>query len=444
MADFGGICYFCGMLSSSFGSDFISGFSETSLSAVSNIEAGFSDENICGEGFSCVVYRMNLGGLRVAVKRMRKELCSRPGFPASYRKEFQIGLQLKHDALPIYREFHEELDEVYIVMEYIDGLTHDEFIRSDEGREYFRSPENVRRFLTELTAVLGYLHRRGVIHCDLKPANIMLRHSDRAVMLLDLDKSYCDVMEKTHGGTYLMSDPLANDETPTVNKDFLAVGRIIEFLAENVPGFPASRFRRFSKACRRADATDETLLKALRHKSYAKYLWLAIAGIGISVITYLFTVRHNETRPVDIPARANDTVVSVTPAETSAPPEVAAPVATVQAPAIPAAPDQPTIDFDAEMRPFINYAQSALDQLKSSNLSDAEIRDMLYNLHTKYYSAYTGVLQRTRQKYPDMPGTRIQQAVADACEKSRAIALFQQVGKAASDSISNRHPQTTR
>lgn len=83
----------------------------------------FSADNICGEGGACIVYGMNLDGLRVAVKRLREDLRTLPGYAASYRKEFQIGQRLKHYALPTYRQLHDEIEDVYIVMDYVDGVS---------------------------------------------------------------------------------------------------------------------------------------------------------------------------------------------------------------------------------------------------------------------------------------------------------------------------------
>ncbi len=44
--------------------------------------AQFSADNICGEGGACVVYRINLDGVRVAVKRLREDLRTLPGYAA--------------------------------------------------------------------------------------------------------------------------------------------------------------------------------------------------------------------------------------------------------------------------------------------------------------------------------------------------------------------------
>ncbi len=243
---------------------------------------GFIDENICGESASCIVYRMHWQGWRVAVKRLRAEYRTTPEYVAAYRKEYQLGQQLKHDGLPIYRDFHKGSDEVYIVMDFIDGISLSDFLETDTGQVYFSFAENVKRFLTQLLDVVSYLHRSGMIHCDIKPANIMLRHSDRSVMMLDLDKCYTDSLNRTHGGTAILCNPLAGGETPTTAKDFIAIGNLIDYIAERVPKSTARRFRKFRDACRSKDATDERLSQVLRYRSKS-YLW-AIGVIAISIL----------------------------------------------------------------------------------------------------------------------------------------------------------------
>lgn len=196
------------------------------------IHNSFTAENICGKSASCIVYQMRRQGLRVAVKRLKAEYCTEPTHVNSYRKEYQLGEQLKHDALPVYRDMHEDVNEVYIVMDFVDGISLSDFLETEAGKEYLRNAENVKRFLTQLLDVVTYLHRSGVIHCDIKPANTMLRHSDRGVMLLDMDKCYSDSLDRTHGGTAFICDPLDNGDKPTVAKDFSAIGNLIDYIAQ--------------------------------------------------------------------------------------------------------------------------------------------------------------------------------------------------------------------
>lgn len=222
-------------------------------------EGLYAAENICGVGASCSVYSGYVKGLKVAIKRLKEEYLTNPLYVEAFRKEFQIGRRLKHESLPVYRAFRADLDEVYIVMDFIDGCSVMDFMETAEGRDWFSKRENVGRFLRQLLGGIGYLHRSGVIHCDLKPANIMLRHSDRRVVLIDLDKSYSDTFDRTHGGTPGSSDPLRCGLKPTVNKDFTAIGNLIGWLGSRADDFPIRWFKEFCNECGKPDATYERL-----------------------------------------------------------------------------------------------------------------------------------------------------------------------------------------
>lgn len=392
----------------------------------------FTDANICGESASCVVYRMHLDGMRVAVKRLKPEFRANPLYVAAYEKEFLIGRRLKHDALPVYRELHDDTDEVFIVMDYVDGIVLNEFIEGNEGQQYFSSEDNVHRFITELLGVTAYLHRSGVIHCDLKPANIILRHSDRGVMLIDLDKAYSDTLERTHGGTANISDPLSSGEVPTAEKDYRAIGRIIDEIAEKVPHFPWAKFRKFRIACDREGITAERLQKLLKSSADKKW-WI----IGVLCFLALFTIsltalfyRPAGTSVSPASAASGDTVVIRMPQQQ------AEPVRPVS-PGTPA----PRIDIDAKMAAFVWSADSVLSRLNSGRLSNSEINSLVLDITAKYTADYGAMVNAYKKSYPTVPGMDIELAVAKASERSRALHLLQQFTQAAADTIQHRQPK---
>lgn len=400
------------------------------------IRNSFTDKNICGEGASCIVYRTRWKGLRVAVKRLKAEYRTDPRYVESYRKEYQLGRQLKHDALPVYREMHEDTNEVYIVMDFIDGMSLKGFLASDDGPEYFSSLDNLKRFLTQLLDVVTYLHRSGIIHCDIKPANIMLRHSDRGVMLLDLDKSYSDNLDLTHGGTAFMSDPLAEGEAPTAVKDFTTIGNLIDYIAERVPKFPAKRFRRFRNACRSKEATDERLSRALQSRSES-FLWaIGIVAVCISCGVYYLSqtkVDSEQKQPSQhtMLAEESDTVRII---ERIAPGQSADP-----------APDQSQSqsklvddDFDNRMSVFILEAEAAMASLRNGNASDKEIRNRISEIIESYTTKYQSILAAYKSENLDMSGIDVEIAVARASERSKATKLLQQFTQAASDTLEQR------
>lgn len=401
------------------------------------IRNSFTDKNICGEGASCIVYRTRWKGLRVAIKRLKTECRTVPTYVASYRKEFQLGQQLKHDALPIYREMQETSNEVYIVMDYVDGVSLSDFLTTDTGRQYFSRKANVKRFLSQLLGVITYLHHSGVIHCDIKPANIMLRHSDRGVMLLDLDKAYCDSLDRTHGGTVAMSDPMSNGETPTVTKDFIAIGNLIGYISEEASAFPKRRFSKLQRECRNPNANDESIVKALESKSHIGELIICSVAISLLATGGYYYGSQNTSSEESGTEKVTPTVVSDTVRiiEERQSQTNDTPVTTpVKQKAI-------AVDFDKRMAVFIDEANSALALLQNGELSDKEIRNRISDLLETYTSTYQSILNDYKTENPDMSGIDVEMAVARLSERSKATALLQQFTQAAADTLTSRNPQ---
>lgn len=402
------------------------------------IRNSFTDKNICGEGASCIVYRTRWKGLRVAIKRLKAECRTVPTYVASYRKEFQLGQQMKHDALPIYRELHEDVNEVYIVMDYVDGISLSDFLTTDAGRQYFSRKANVKRFLSQLLGVITYLHHSGVIHCDIKPANVMLRHSDRGVMLLDLDKAYCDSLDRTHGGTVAMSDPMSNGETPTVAKDFIAIGNLIGYISEQASAFPKRRFSKLQRECRNPNANDESIVKALESKSHIGELIIGSVAICLLAAGGYYYGNQNTSSEESgtekvIPPIVSDTarVIEERQSQTND-----APVTTpVKQKAI-------SVDFDRRMAVFIDEANSVLAFLQNGELSDKEIRNRISDLLETYTSTYQSILNDYKTENPDMSGIDVEMAVVKSSERSNATALLQQFTQAAADTLERRHSRS--
>lgn len=421
-----------------------------------SIISGFIDKNLCGEGATCLVYQMQLQGLNVAVKRLKKEYLNEPVHNAAFRKEFEIGRQLKHDALPLYRELQAGADELYIVMDFIDGLTLHEFLSADEGKRYFKSPDNVRRFFYELVSAIGYLHRKSVIHCDIKAANVMLRHSDRAVMLIDLDKAYCDTMTTTHGGSAGASDPLRRGEKPTVRKDFAAIGKLLDYIESNTPGFPKRRFRRFRKKCGNAAITSEKLLDNLRpHPSVMP--WLAALAISLCVISAIafFIFRPSLKSPgnetIEKTINLHDTL-NTRPDEPhyeisdeGVEPLVFTDDSRSIAASKPADNGQIVInDFDSRMTEFIKEAQENLEILSKGTSSDNQLMQMLYKTSDSYRNKYRALRTEYKSLYAEADGIDVEMALARAAEKSKASAMLQQITQATRDTIMRRNPEAYR
>lgn len=87
----------------------------------------------------------------------------------------------KHDQIPQLLAYFEENEEFYLVQEFIDGHSLEEEL--PQGKQV---PEaEVINMLKELLTVLEFVHNNGVIHRDIKPNNIIRRHSDQKLVLID-------------------------------------------------------------------------------------------------------------------------------------------------------------------------------------------------------------------------------------------------------------------
>jgi serine/threonine-protein kinase len=133
-----------------------------------------------------VVYRgEDLGlGRQVAIKVLRSDLASDRDLVDRFRAEAAILASLHHRNLVQVYALGEHSGEVYFVMELVEGQPLSEVLRSTlERREWFPL-EAVAQIALEIGDALDAMHALGLIHRDVKPANILLdRERDRAVLV---------------------------------------------------------------------------------------------------------------------------------------------------------------------------------------------------------------------------------------------------------------------
>ncbi len=106
----------------------------------------------------------------VAIKVLRDELAADPVFLERFRHEAQLHAKLSHPNVAGVHAFLHEGDKQFMVMEFIAGISLDEFIRSG-------GPVPVERALVmfgQALAGIEHAHGCGIVHRDIKPANIML------------------------------------------------------------------------------------------------------------------------------------------------------------------------------------------------------------------------------------------------------------------------------
>ena len=116
----------------------------------------------------------------VAIKVLPPDFSTDPQVIKRFQQEAKTAAKLDHpNIIPIYRvESDDGLN--YFVMKYISGTSLEDLLDSKEPI----TDDYIQRILWEAACALGHAHSRGVVHRDVKPANIMFDHDGR-VMLTD-------------------------------------------------------------------------------------------------------------------------------------------------------------------------------------------------------------------------------------------------------------------
>ena len=106
----------------------------------------------------------------VAVKVLFPEFASDPSFVARFRREAQAAANLNHPNVVGVYDWGQEGGTYYIVMEFIDGRSLSEILRT-QGTP---PPRTAAGIAADVANALGFAHRNGVVHRDIKPGNIMI------------------------------------------------------------------------------------------------------------------------------------------------------------------------------------------------------------------------------------------------------------------------------
>jgi serine/threonine-protein kinase len=111
---------------------------------------------------------------RVAIKVLREQFSSDEDFIKRFSYEAQAVARLSHPNIVNVYDFGREGDAYFIVMELVEGETLAAMLRDEQ-----RIPESVAiDYATQIAAGLAFAHRQGLLHRDVKPANILITRDD--------------------------------------------------------------------------------------------------------------------------------------------------------------------------------------------------------------------------------------------------------------------------
>jgi eukaryotic-like serine/threonine-protein kinase len=180
----------------------------------------------------------------VAVKVLRADLARDPSFYLRFRREAQNAAALNHPAIVAVYDTGEAETPTgplpYIVMEYVDGVTLRDIVHSDGPIP----PRQAIEIIADACQALNFSHQHGIIHRDVKPANIMISKAG-AVKVMDfgIARALADAGNSVTqtsaviGTAQYLSPEQARGETVDSRSDVYSLGCVLYEILTGEPPF---------------------------------------------------------------------------------------------------------------------------------------------------------------------------------------------------------------
>ena len=176
--------------------------------------------------------------ITVALKLIRTKYASDPIFIERFKQETLTARSISHENVIRIHDLGETRHNKYLTMEYISGRSLRDIIQSTGRINLERTIDLARQMCEALIAA----HRKGIVHMDLKPSNIMVDNSGQAhIMDFGLARAiYVANGEKNQGITgtpRYMSPEQAKGEKADPRSDIYSLGAVLYEMATGAPVF---------------------------------------------------------------------------------------------------------------------------------------------------------------------------------------------------------------
>ncbi len=206
-----------------------------------------------GAGGMAVLYKaqdLELGRM-VAVKVLRPSLVSDPEFLIRFKREARAAANLSHPNIVTVHDVGQDGPSThYIVMEYVPGQNLKQILRAHGAFEV----DAALAIIIEVCKGVGYAHRAGLVHCDIKPQNILVT-PDNSIKVADFGIARAltgtqpeETPDVVWGSPHYFSPEQAAGEPPTPASDVYSIGVVLfELLTGQLP-FVGADYRELALA----------------------------------------------------------------------------------------------------------------------------------------------------------------------------------------------------
>jgi len=174
----------------------------------------------------------------VAIKLLREDFSGNPAFRERFRQEAKAAANLSHPNIVMIHDFGFNDQQIFIVMEYVPGTD----LKTILGSRGILSVAEALTLMIQACAGVGYAHRTGLVHCDVKPHNMIVTPDHRLkVTDFGIARALASIhpQETNHvvwGSPQYFSPEQASGHPPSPASDVYSLGIILyEMLAGRLP-----------------------------------------------------------------------------------------------------------------------------------------------------------------------------------------------------------------
>lgn len=236
------------------------------------------------------IFTATCNGKKVIVKALKAECADNADCKASLQQEYETTAMLDNKYIRKAIDFVqiEGLGDC-IIFEYIDGKSLAEHVRVGTLSE-----KQVKNILAEVCDGLYYMHRNGVVHCNLNPENIMVTASDCRAKLIDIGvpetKQDAD-RELLIKEMEFVAPEIIKGEEIDGRSDVYSLGKIMEFIGErNISkqfGTVATHCTQFSRE-QRFDSISDVRSAISKGHSFVKIIIVAVVALIVAGLAFIY------------------------------------------------------------------------------------------------------------------------------------------------------------